>query len=182
MPSMPSTRSGSPSASPRRASPGQGCRTRSPAGAGPVAGLRGSGIQRTGLIGQRFDSLDRLGKARAGPGPRPRGTETTARYTQPGHRRPGADRPPRATSARLRRLQRQCGCRSRAVRLCRGIRRNGSARLDDDRVLARLPVPDRRILGNGYPVFSPDGELLVAVYGLVGGGNLLRVWHMGRRS
>ncbi len=87
----------------------------------------GAALQRTGLIGQRFDSLDRLGKACAGPGRRPRGTETTARYTQPGHRRPGADRPPRATSARLRRLQRQCRCRSRAVRLCRGIRRDGGA-------------------------------------------------------
>ena len=163
--------------------PGQGCRTRSPAGAGPVAGLRGSGAptHRADRPAVRQPGPARQG--RAGPGCRPRGTETTARYPQPGHRRPGADRPPRATSARLRRLS--SGNVDAALERYAFVEGSGAMvvrRLDDDRELARLPVPDRRDFGNGYPVFSPDGELLVAVYSLVGGGNLLRVWHLGRRE
>ena len=55
-------------------------------------------------------------------------------------------------------------------------------RLDDDRDLVRLPGPDRRDFGYSWPVFSPDGELLMAVYTQGGGGGLLRIWHLGRRE
>ena len=55
-------------------------------------------------------------------------------------------------------------------------------RLDDDRELVRLPGPDRRDFWYAWPAFSPDGELLVAGYSQGGGGNLLRIWHLGRRE
>ena len=56
-------------------------------------------------------------------------------------------------------------------------------RLDDDRVLARLPGPERVDFWHACPLFSPDGDLLVAVYVRTGGpGKLLRVWHLGRRE
>ncbi len=55
-------------------------------------------------------------------------------------------------------------------------------RLDDDRELVRLPGPDQRSFGYAWPAFSRDGELLVAVYSLGGGGNLLQIWHLGRRE
>ncbi len=67
------------------------------------------------------------------------------------------------------------------------IERSGEVvvrRLADDRVLARLPGPDRSDFWHAYPLFSPDGELLVAGYvrNDAGGGILLRVWHLGRRE
>ena len=39
----------------------------------------GAALQRTALIGQRFESLDRLAQGRAGPGRRPGGPEAAAR-------------------------------------------------------------------------------------------------------
>ena len=55
-------------------------------------------------------------------------------------------------------------------------------RLDDDSELVRLPGPDRRDFWYAHPAFSSDGELLVALYLQGGGGEWLRVWHLGRRE
>ena len=56
-------------------------------------------------------------------------------------------------------------------------------RLDDHRELVRLPGPEQRGFWHVETRFSPDGELLVAVYvGAGGSGDLLRVWHLGRRE
>jgi hypothetical protein len=51
------------------------------------------------------------------------------------------------------------------------------------RELLRLPAPDQRSFWHAATMFSPDSELLVAIYvGAGGGTDLLRVWHLGRRE
>ena len=56
--------SGSSNAGPRRASPGPSMPSTRPAWrCGQSLVSEGAALERTGLIGQRFDSLDRLGKA-----------------------------------------------------------------------------------------------------------------------
>ena len=56
-------------------------------------------------------------------------------------------------------------------------------RVDDQHELVHLPCPENRGFWHVETLFSPDGELLVAAYaGTGGGGNLLQVWHLGRRE
>ncbi len=55
-------------------------------------------------------------------------------------------------------------------------------RIDDASELARLPGPQDVTFGSGSTQFSPDGELLVAGYPRGSEGILLRIWHVGTRE
>jgi eukaryotic-like serine/threonine-protein kinase len=145
----------------------------------------GAAIQRTGLIGQRFDSMDRLGKAAEVLGADPEGRQRLPEIRNHAITALGL------TDLRVRR-QHDCGDVysinvDAALRRYAVMEKSGAVvvrRLDDDRELIRLPGPDQPsiVYAWAYPDFSPDGELLMAIYGLGGGGELLRVWHLGRRE
>jgi serine/threonine protein kinase len=144
----------------------------------------GAALQRTGLIGQRFESLDRLARAAQVLGADPEGRKRLPEIRNQAIAALGL------TDLRVR-LQHDCGdvCGIRvddALERYAVMERSGTVvvhRLDDDRELVRLPGPDRLDFWHGGPTFSPDGDLLVARYGLTGGeGDLLRVWHLGRRQ
>jgi serine/threonine protein kinase/WD40 repeat protein/tetratricopeptide (TPR) repeat protein len=142
----------------------------------------GSALQRTGLVGQRFDSLDRLGKAAQVLGADPEGRKRLPDIRNRAIAALGL------TDLRVRRQQ-DYGTLGinfdAALERYAVVERSGAVvlrRLDDDRVLAHLSGPDRRVLGNGYPDFSPDGELLVAVYNQGGGNNLHQIWDLGSRE
>ena len=145
----------------------------------------GAALQRTGLIGQRFDALDRLAGA--------------AKIL--GSDRKGRDRWPEIRKHTITALgltdmravgQRDCGdiyshsvdaaLERYAVVECLGT--VVVYRLDDHRELVRLPGPENRGFWYAATMFSPDGELLVACYvgSGGGGGDLLRVWHLRRRE
>ncbi len=143
----------------------------------------GAALQRTGLIGQRFDSLDRLGKATRILGADPEGRKRLPEIRNQAIAALGL------TDLRLRR-EHDCGDFiginfDAAFERCAVMEHSGAVvvrRLDDDRELVRLPGPDQRSFQHGWSLFSPDGELLVADCDLGGGGELLRVWHLGRRE
>ena len=145
-------------------------------------------MQRTGLIGQRFDSLDRLELA-----------ARTLRTDPEGRKRLLAIRNHAIaalglTDLRMRRehdlgdiydigvdaaFERYSVMEHSGEVVVRG--------LDDDRELARLPGPDRRdlLFSFGQGSFSPDGELLAACYSRETSKGVifhLRIWHLGRRE
>ncbi len=143
----------------------------------------GAALQRTGLIGQRFDSLDRLGKAAQVLGADPEGRKRLPEIRNLAVAALGL------TDLRVRR-QHDYGDVFRvnvdaALERYAVMEKSGAVvvrRLDDDRELVRLPGPEQRDFWHAWPGFSPDGELLVAVYLQGGGGQRLRVWHLGRRE
>ncbi len=144
----------------------------------------GVALQRTGLSGQRFDSLDRLASA--------------AKVL--GSDREGSDRMPEIRNHAITALgltdvrvlwQRECGdifsfSVDPALERYAVAERSGTVivhRLDNHRELLRLPGPEQRGFWHAESLFSPDGELLVACYvGASGVGNLLQVWDLGRRE
>jgi serine/threonine protein kinase/WD40 repeat protein/tetratricopeptide (TPR) repeat protein len=143
----------------------------------------GTALQRTGLIGQRFESLDRLRRAAE-----ILGADAEGRKRLPEIRN-------HATAALglidLHVLRHHhCGDVTEihadaALERYAVVEHSGEIvvyRLDDDRELARLPTPDRRDYWYTSTPFSPDGELLIADYHHDGGGHLLRVWHLERRE
>jgi eukaryotic-like serine/threonine-protein kinase len=143
----------------------------------------GAALQRTGLIGQRFDSLDRLGKAAKVLGADPEGRKRLPAIRNQAIAALGLI----DLRVRFQRDLRDVSFNvDDALERCAGMDHLGAVvvrRLDDDRELVRLPGPDRRDFWSAHPVFSPDGELLVAVYDLTGSeGLLLRIWHLGRRE
>ena len=143
----------------------------------------GAALQRTGLIGQRFDSLDRVGKAAQVLGADPEGRKRLPEIRNHAIAALGL------TDLRVRR-QHYCGdvfgvSVDAALERYAVMEKSGAVvvrRLDDDSELVRLLGPDRRDFWYAASTFSPDGELLVADYALGGGGGLLRVWHLGRRE
>ncbi len=143
----------------------------------------GAALQRTGLIGQRFDSLDRLGKAAQVLGADPEGRKRLPEIRNHVIAALGL------TDLRMRREHNygdnfDLGVDA-ALKRYAVVEKSGVVvvrRLDDDSELVRLPGPDRRDFWWAWPAFSPDGELLVAGYAQRGGGTLLRVWHLGRRE
>ena len=143
----------------------------------------GAALQRTGLIGQRFDSLDRLAQAAQVLGADPEGRKRLPEIRNHAIAALGL------TDLRVRR-QHDCGdvfgvSVDAALERYAVVESSGAVvvrRLDDDRELVRLPGPDQRDFWYAWPAFSPDGELLVAGYAQGGGGELLRVWHLGRRE
>jgi eukaryotic-like serine/threonine-protein kinase len=141
----------------------------------------GAALQRTGLIGQRFESLDRLGKAAQVLSADPEGRQRLPEIRNHAIAALGL------TDLRVRR-QHDCGDVfsinvDAALKRYAVIEKSGAVvvrRLDDDRELIRLPGPDQRTVAYAWAWtdFSPDGELLMAFYG-VGGADLIRVWHLG---
>ncbi len=142
----------------------------------------GAALQRTGRSGQRLDSLDRLRLAAQILGADPEGRK------------------------RLPQLRNQAITALGLVDLREGrrhdcgdvfgvgvdapferyafVERSGEVvvrRLDDDRELVRLPGPVRRDFSFARPGFNPDGELLIAYY-WIAEGDLVRIWHLGRRE
>ena len=134
----------------------------------------GAALQRTGLIGQRFDSLDRLGKAAQVLGADPEGRKRLPEIRNHAIAALGL------TDLRVRR-QHDYGDVfdinvDAALERYAVVERSGEVivrRLDDDRELARLPGPDRRDFWHAWPAFSPDGELLVAGYYLTRGARAI---------
>jgi serine/threonine protein kinase/WD40 repeat protein/tetratricopeptide (TPR) repeat protein len=143
----------------------------------------GAALQRTGLIGQRFESLNRLRRAAGILGTDPEGRKQLPEIRNQAIAALGLtdlrvswERDYLDVNASL----------DAALERYAVIEPSGEAvvrRLTDDRELVRLPAPDRRDILWANPEFSPDGELLVARYALHGGGEGLdRIWHLGRRE
>ena len=141
-------------------------------------------LERTALIGQRFESLDRLGLAArilaAEPDGRKYLTEVRDRAIlalglvdlRPLLRRQHSNFHGASVDASLE--------RSAMIHLSGIVT---VRRLDDDRELVRLPAPDQPRFSRAATMFSPNGELLVAsYYELKGGNSLLQVWHLGRQE
>ncbi len=141
----------------------------------------GAALQRTGLIGQRFESLARLGKAARVLGADPEGRKRLPEIRNHAIAALGL------TDLRVRRehdygdvfdvnvdaaLERYAVAETSGEIVMR--------RLDDDRELVCLPGPERRDYWHAGTGFSPDGELLVARYNRGTAGVLVRVWHLGR--
>ena len=148
---MPSTRPGSPWAS--RWSP------------------RGRRSQRTGLIGQRFDSLDRLGQAAQVLGADPEGRKRLPEIRNHAIAALGL------TDLRVRR-QHDCGdvfgiSVDAALERYAVVENSGEVvvrRLDDDRELVRLPGPDQRDFWYAWSCLQP---------GRRAAGRRLRPWVVG---
>ncbi len=143
----------------------------------------GAALQRTGLIGQRFESLDRLAGPHTLLGADPEGRNQLPEIRNHAIAALGL------TDLRVRRehdLGDVFGINvDAALERYAVVDRSGEVvvrRLDDDRELARLPGPDQRDFSCAWPGFSPDGELLVAGYLQGGGHERLRIWHLGRRE
>ncbi len=143
----------------------------------------GAALQRTGQIGQRFESLNRLAQAA-----KVLGSDLEGRKRLPEIRN-HAIAALGLTDLRDLRTH-DCGD-VYSVRVDPSLKRYVYVEtsgeivvrgLDDDRELVRLPAPVENI--NSYPscVFSPDGELLVAGYSTAAGVGWWRVWHLGRRE
>jgi serine/threonine protein kinase/WD40 repeat protein len=143
----------------------------------------GAALQRTGLAGQRFESLDRLRQAaqvlRADPDGRSR---------LPGLRNQ-AIAAMGLVDLRVRR-EHDCGyvlnhAVDAVLERYSVIERSGEVvvrRLDNDRTLARLPGPDGHDFSSYWQIFSPDGELLMAHYYEANGGDLSRIWNLERQE
>ena len=132
------------------------------------------------MIGQRFESLDRLARAAQVLGADPEGRKRLPEI------RNHAIAALCLTDLRVRR-QIDSGpvfgvSVDAALERYAVVEQSGEVvvrRLDDDRELARLPGPGRRDLGYVSSFLSPNGELVVAHYA---GDNLLWIWHVGRRE
>jgi serine/threonine protein kinase/WD40 repeat protein len=144
----------------------------------------GAALQRTGLSGQRFESLARLGYAAQGLRADPDGRKRLPEI------RTHAIAALGLTDLRVRSLH-DCGPTAFpgfgfGLERYAVVERSGAVvvrRLDDNRELIRLPGPDRRDFWIGDSIFSPDGKLLIAIYPLSGSeGDLIRVWQLDRRE
>ncbi len=144
----------------------------------------GAALQHTGLIGQRFESLDRLTRAawelREDPEGRARLPEV----------RDHAITALGLTDVRLR-WQRDIvdvmgesvACDRKLERYAVVERRGGQTvvrRMDDDRELTRLPRPEVTFW-NPWTEFSPDGQYLAVGYRMTGKDEL-DVWQLGRKE
>ena len=112
----------------------------------------GAALERTGLVGQRFESLDRLGKAARILAADPEGRKRLPDI------RNHVITALTLTDLRLRR-ERNCGDVfglevDTTLERYAVMEKSGAVvvrRLDDDRELVRLPAPDRRDYGFGWP-------------------------------
>jgi len=143
----------------------------------------GAALERTGLIGQRFESLARLARAAKVLGADPEGRKQLPAIRNHAIAALGL------TDLRMGR-QHDFGDVfeinvDAALERYAVVEKSGEIvvhGLDDDRVVVRLPGPEQRDFWFARSFFSPDGELLVGDYVRTGGGDLLRVWHLGRRE
>jgi serine/threonine protein kinase/WD40 repeat protein/tetratricopeptide (TPR) repeat protein len=145
----------------------------------------GAALQRTGLIGQRFKSLERLGQAAHILSADPEGRKRLPEIRNQAIAALGL------TDLRVRRehdhgLVFHISVDPVQERYAVTERPSGTQvvrRLDDDHELVRFPPPDGVGFWWASSWFSPDGELLVACYGLTGDEvGLNRIWHLGRRE
>jgi eukaryotic-like serine/threonine-protein kinase len=144
----------------------------------------GAALQRTGLIGQRFDSLDRLAEAARELGNDPEGRAHLPELRDHAIAAMGL------TDLRVR-WQRKIGaadaiaCDQALERYALVELKSGQAvvrRLDDDRELLRVPLAEIGFW-NTSPGFSPDGQHLLVAYALFREEiDLCDVWHLGRRE
>ena len=142
----------------------------------------GAALERTGLLGQRLDSLDSLGQA-----------GRVFRDLDEGQSRLPDLRDQAIAAMGLTdlrvRWQRniglgQIGVDRKLARYALVENRSGETvvrRMDDDRELVRLPRPDVSFWHSG-PHFSPDGEYLLVDYMVSGENGLTDVWHLERRE
>jgi eukaryotic-like serine/threonine-protein kinase len=144
----------------------------------------GAALRRTGLIGQRFDSLDRLARAAEVLSADPEGRKRLPEIRNHAIAALGL------TDLRVRREQ-DVGDTfdvnvDAALERYALVEKSGEIvvrRLNDNRELVRLPGPAPSEFGRAYSAFSPDGELLVVGYvSTNSGASLLLVWHLGRRE
>jgi serine/threonine protein kinase len=143
----------------------------------------GTALQHTGLIGQRFDSLDRLAQA-----------ALVLRDDSERRARLAALRDQAIAATALTDLRPGHESKMGAV-MSTGVdwaleryavvdNRSGETivrRMDDDHELARFPDP-KADFWYASEVFSPDGVYLHISYALRGGDNLHDVWHLERRE
>ncbi len=142
----------------------------------------GAALQRTGLIGQRFGSLDRLARAAQVLGADPEGRKRLPQIRNQAITALGL------TDVRVR-WEHDYGDvfglnADAALERYSIIEKSGAVvvrRFGDNHELVRLPGPDQRTITYAWSAFSPDGVLLMAVYG-VGGSDLLRIWDLERRE
>jgi serine/threonine protein kinase/WD40 repeat protein/tetratricopeptide (TPR) repeat protein len=142
----------------------------------------GAALQRTGLAGQRFESLDRLTKAAQVLGTDTEGRERLAEIRNHAIAALGL------FDLRAGRGHDYGGVVSvnvdAAIERYAVVEQSGMVvvrRLDDDRELARLPGPDRWNVSWAWPGFSPDGDLLITLY-TRDESSLIRLWDLGRRE
>jgi len=143
----------------------------------------GAALQRTGLAGQRYTSLDLHTNAAQVLATDPDGKKALPSIRNHAIAALGL------TDLRVRQ-QRDCGdiyqfTVDGPLERYAVIEKSGAVvlrRWDDDRDLVRLPGPDQRSLVFAWSVLSPDGELVVTDYVLGSGGDLIRVRHLGRRE
>src|SRR5439155_10972374 len=149
---------------------------------------QGAALQRTGLVGQRFQSLDLLAQAARELRDDPEGQKhlpeirdhaiTALSLTD---LRTLWERP---LGAVINRETPQCDYQLQRYAFVdfQGTGQILVRRLDDDRELLRLPYPGVKFWHSAID-FSPDGQYLLACYWLVGEPNrLLHVWHLGRND
>jgi serine/threonine protein kinase/WD40 repeat protein/tetratricopeptide (TPR) repeat protein len=143
----------------------------------------GAALQRSGLIGQRFDSLDRLARAARELASDPEGRARLPELRDHAIAAMGLTDlrivwqhkiGPALEFARDPPLERYAVVEPRSGQTV-------VSRLDDDRELFRVPRPDASF-NWAWPSFSSDGQYLMVGYVLNGGGDLVDVWHVGRRE
>jgi hypothetical protein len=142
----------------------------------------GAALQRSGLMGQRFDSLDRLARAA-----RELRDDAEGRARLP-ELRDHAIAAMGLTDLRVRWQRKIQGggvaCDRQLERYAVVESRSGHTvvrRMDDDRELFRLPRPEAG-LWSAWPAFSLDGQYLLLYYLVHGEEGLMEVWHLGRRE
>jgi serine/threonine protein kinase/WD40 repeat protein/tetratricopeptide (TPR) repeat protein len=143
----------------------------------------GAALQRSGLIGQRFDSLDRLRRAAEILRDDPEGRDRLPVLRDHAIAAMGL--------SDLRVLQQHrigvvmdAACDAALERYAIVELHSGQIvirRLDNGRELVRLPRPEVDFW-NAVSSFSPDGQHLVVGCDLNGGGIVWDVWHLGRRE
>jgi serine/threonine protein kinase/WD40 repeat protein/Tfp pilus assembly protein PilF len=143
----------------------------------------GAALQRSGLIGQRFESLDRLDRAAKVLRYDPEGRDYLPKLRDHAIAAMGL------SDLRVRR-KRKIGvvmdgrCDAALDRYAIVELHSGQIlvrRLDDDRELVRLPRPEVDFW-HARPGFSPDGQHLLVVCAISGGDAVWDVWHLGRRE
>jgi serine/threonine protein kinase/WD40 repeat protein/tetratricopeptide (TPR) repeat protein len=149
---------------------------------------QGAALQRTGLVGQRFRSLDLLAQAARELREDPEGQKHLAEIRDHAitalsltDLRTLWERP---LGVAVSRESPQCDYQLERYAFVDfyGAGEIVVRRLDDDRELLRLPHPGVNFW-HGVIDFSPDGQYLLAWYCLAGEPNqLLHVWHLGRNQ
>jgi len=143
----------------------------------------GAAVQRGGLIGQRFNSLDRLARAARELRNDPEGRVLLPEIRDHAIAAMGlADL--RVRAQRTIGVVMSAACDPRLERYAIVELHSGQTvvrRLDDDSELLRLPRPEVSFWF-AAPVFGPDGQHLLVRYSVSEANELMDIWHLGRRE